>query len=70
MCLHRFYVVPHEAARPGHLQSYQHGSSPTIQEGNMNAEVEANKIHTYNLKKQGLDDGIKSDSDNPMVERK
>jgi len=69
MCLHRFYVAPQEAAQPGHMPSYQQGSSFTIQ-GAKNCKVESHKIHIRNFKMQGSDDGINSVSDKPTVEYK
>jgi hypothetical protein len=69
MCLHRFYVSPHEADQSGHMQSYQQGSSFTIQ-GAKYCKVESHKIHIRNFKMQGSYDGIKSVSDNPTVEYK
>jgi len=69
MCLHRFYVAPHEEAQSGHLPSYQQGLSPTIQ-GAKDCNVESHKMHIRNFKMQGLKNGIKSDSDNPTVEFK
>jgi hypothetical protein len=68
MCMHRFYVAPHEAAQPSHLLSNQHGSSPKIQVGNMNCKVEPHKMHICPLKMQGFDDGIKIVSYNPTAE--
>ena len=69
MCLHRFYVAPHEEAQSGHLPSYQQGLSPTIQ-GAKDCNVESHKMHIYNPEMQRSDDGIKSVFDNPTVEFK
>jgi len=67
MCMHRFYVTPREAAQPGHLLSYQQGSSFTVQGAK---DCGSHKKSIYNCKMQGLNDGIKSVSDNPTVEFK
>jgi len=69
MCMHRFSVAPNETAQPGYLPSYLNGSSPEIQ-GATESKVESHKMHIRNFKMQGLDDGIKSVSDNPTVEFK
>lgn len=69
MCIHRFYAAPNEAVQPGHLSSYQKGSSPASK-GATKCEVESHKMLVSNFKMQGLDDGIKSISDNPSVEFK
>jgi hypothetical protein len=69
MCLHRFYVAPHEAAQSSHLPSYQQVISPTIK-GAKDYKVESHKMHVRDFKMRGLDDGIKSVSDNPTVKFK
>jgi hypothetical protein len=67
--MHRFCVAPREAAQPGNLLSYQQVTSSTI-EGAMDSKVESHKKNIYNRKMRGLNDGIKSVSDNPTVEFK
>jgi hypothetical protein len=67
--MHRFYVAPREAAQPGNLLSYQQVSNSTIQ-GAKDHNAESYKKNIYNRKIQGLNDGIKSVSDNHTVEFK
>ena len=46
------------------------GVAPLFKEEKMECKVESHKMHICNLKMQGLDDCIKSVSDNPTVECK
>jgi hypothetical protein len=67
--MHRFYVAPQEAPQPGKLQSYQQGSSSTIQVAK-ECNIESPNLHIYQRKMQGSDDYIKTVSENPTVEYK